>query len=115
MVWLIIGIFLVMLIALAAFIRSLRLEKNQKVVLTSLSVLTFGLDIIASIGAMIPELSDTFVKAFFFTSLGLGVLALTLSIHCLRKLHNKVFIENAKEHHESVERILAKEKEEHDK
>ena len=38
-----------------------------------------------------------------------------ISIHMLRKLHNKVFIENAKDHHDSVARILAKEKEEQEK
>ena len=115
MVWLIIGIFLVMLISLAALVRSLRLEKNQKVIMASLSILAFGLAVFALIGAIIPELSDTFVRVVFFISLGTGILALALSVHLLRKLHNKVFIENAKDHHESVARILAKENENNEK
>ena len=115
MVWLVIGIFIVMLISLAAIIRSLRLEKNQKVILVSLSVLTFGLSLLALIGVIVPGLSDTFVKVIFFVSLGIGIITLSLSVHCLRKLHNRIFIENAKDHHENVARILAKEKEEQEK
>ena len=114
MVWLIIGIFVVMLLAVAAFIRSMRLEKTQKVVLVSLSILTFGLAVFALIGVIV-EFSVIFIRAVFFASLGLGILTLSISIHMLRKLHNKVFIENAKDHHDSVARILAKEKEEQEK
>lgn len=104
-----------MLVAVAAFIRSMRLEKTQKVVLVSLSILTFGLAVFALVGAIVPELSDTYVKVFFFVSLGIGIFTLSLSVHCLRKLHNRIFIENAKDHHDSVARILAKEKEEQEK
>ena len=67
-----------MLISLAALVRSLRLEKNQKVIMASLSILAFGLAVFALIGAIIPELSDTFVRVVFFISLGTGILALAL-------------------------------------
>ena len=112
MVWLIIGIFLVMMIGLAALIRSLRLDGALKVVLAICSGASIALAIIALIGAINPDLSKTFVRVFFYTGLGVSIVTLSLAVYFLRKKYNKPFTDKTKEHHESVARILAKEQEE---
>ena len=112
MVWLIIGIFLVLFIGLAALIRSLRLEGLKKTILSISSAVSIVLAILALIGTLVPELSKTFVKVFLFTGLGLSIATLILAVTFLRRFYNKVFTDKTKEHHESVAKILAKEKEE---
>jgi len=115
MVWLIIGIFLVMMIGLAALIRSLRLDGKIKLILSIFSLLSVALAIVALIGVINPDLNKTFVRIFFYSGLGLSLITLFLSVYLLRRKYNKVFTDKTKEHHESVARILAKEQEEKDK
>ena len=115
MVLLIIGIFIVFFIGLAALVRSLRLEGFKKMLLTIFSCLTIVLDIVALVGTLVPELSITFVRVFFYTGLGVGIATLSVAVYLLKKFYNKPFTDKTKEHHESVARILAKEQEEQKK
>ena len=115
MVWLILGIFLVMMIGLAALVRSLRLDGALKVVLSICSAISIALAVVALIGAISPNLTTTFVRVFFYVGLGLSILTLSFAIHFLRKKYNKVFTDKTKEHQESVAKILAKEKEDLEK
>ena len=115
MVWLIIGIFLVMMIGLAALVRSLRLDGKIKVILSICSGLSIALAIVALIGAINPDLSKTFIRVFFYTGLGVSIVTLCLAVYLLRKKYNKPFTDKTKEHQESVARILAKEQEDQEK
>ena len=115
MVWLIIGIFLVMMIGLAALVRSLRLDGALKIVLSIFSGASIVLAVVALVGAVNPDLSKTFVRIFFYTGLGVSIVTLCLAIHFLRKKHNKPFTDKTKEHQEHVAELLAKEQEEQQK
>ena len=108
MVWLIIGIFLVMMIGLAALVRSLRLDGALKTLLSIFSVISIALAIVALVCAITNQ-TMTFIRIFFYIGLGISILSLILAIHFLRKKHNKVFTDKTKEHHENVARILAQE------
>ena len=111
MVWLIIGIFLVIMIGLAALVRSLRLDKPLKAIFSIFSLLSIALAVVALIGTLNPTLGNSFVRVFLYSGMAIAILTLILAVHFLRVKHNRVFTDKAKEHHESVARILAKEKE----
>ena len=116
MVWLIIGIIVLGFpVGMAALVRSLRLEGWKKLVLAIFSTLSMAALAVALIGTILPELDKTFVRIFFYSGLGVGLLTLAFSVHFLAKLHNKVFTDKTKEHHESVARILEEQKQEEEK
>ena len=108
MIWIIIGIFIVMMLGLASLVRSLRLDGALKIVLSIFSVLSIALVIFALIGVINHA---SFTKVFFFIGLGVSIVTLLLAVHLLRKKHNKIFTDKTKEHHEHVAELLAKEKE----
>ena len=112
MVGLIIGILVFGIpIGLAALVRALRLDGWKKILLSILSVVAMSLCVVALVGVISPELSKTFVRIFFYTGLGVGIITLSFAIHFLRKKYNKVFTDKTKEHQESVARALQEQKE----
>ena len=116
MVGLIVGIIVVGIpVGLAALVRSIRLEGSKKLVLAILSAVSMVLCAIALIGTILPELDKTFVRIFFYSGLGVGIITLSFAVHFLRKMHNKVFTDKTKEHHEHVAELLEEQKQENDK
>lgn len=112
MVGLIIGILVFAIpIGLAALVRALRLEGAQRIVLAIFSVIAMALGVVALIGTISPDLSKTFVRIFFYTGLGVGIITLAFAVHFLRKRYNKVFTDKTKEHQQSVARALQEQKE----
>ena len=112
MIGLIVGIIVVGIpVGLAALVRSLRLEGWKRATLAIFSVVAIALCIVALIGTLLPELSKTFVRIFFYTGLGVGIVTLSFAVHLLRKKYNKVFTDKTKEHQESVARALQEQKE----
>ena len=110
MVWLIIGIIVFGIpVGLAGLVRALRLEGWKKIVLSIFSVIAMALCVVALVGTILA-LSKTFIRIFFYSGLGVGVVTLAFAVHFLRKLHNKVFTDKAKEHHDSVARALEEQK-----
>ena len=115
MVGLIIGILVFGIpVGLAALVRALRLDGWKKITFAILSVVAMSLCAVALVGTLAPELSKTFVRIFFYSGLGVGIITLLIAIHFLRKKYNKVFTDKTKEHQESVARAL-KEQEEQNK
>ena len=111
MVGLIIGIIVFGIpVGLAGLVRALRLEGWKKILLSIFSVIAMALCVVALIGTIVPELSKTFVRIFFYTGLGVGIITLSFAVHFLAKLHNKVFTDKTKEHQESVARALEEQK-----
>ena len=111
MVGLIIGILVFGIpIGLAALVRALRLEGWKKITLSIFSILAMALCVVALIGTIAPDLSKTFVRVFFYTGLGVGIITLSFAVHFLRKKYNKVFTDKTKEHQESVARALQEQK-----
>ena len=112
MVLLLIGIIVIAIpVGLASLVRSLRLEGSKKTILTILSSVSLGLNVAALVVLFIPALSESLSTIFFLSGLILGIFTLIFAVHCLRKLHNKVFTDKTKEHHESVARLLKEQKE----
>ena len=112
MVWIIIGIFLTLFIALAALVRSLRLENKQKFILVIFSLVSIVLPVVTLIIVLNPNSTKTLIRIFFYSGLGISIATLTVAVYLLQRLHNKIFTDKTKEHKESVAKILAKEKEE---
>ena len=98
-------------LGLAALVRSLRLDDWKKAVFGFLSVLTLFLFTTALVSALV-DLEKVFVRIFFYSGLGLGLITLSLVVYFIRKMHNKVFTDKTKEHRESVAKFLEEQKNE---
>ena len=61
------------------------------------------------------DLEKVFVRIFFYSGLGLGLITLSLVVYFIRKMHNKVFTDKTKEHRESVAKFLEEQKNEEEK